>query len=99
MDLRRQSVSLFRLRPSSVLRSFEPRPQGRRESHRVGRLLANALPSRCFPAIRRQLQHPRPTADPSETPFAKNYFANATPAPLSVEYMRVFNLEKHIGLA
>jgi hypothetical protein len=37
-----------------------------------GRLLASALPWRCFPAARRQLQHPRPTARPSVPPFAKN---------------------------
>jgi hypothetical protein len=27
-DLRRMTVPLFRLRPSSIMRSFEPRPQG-----------------------------------------------------------------------
>jgi hypothetical protein len=60
----------------------------------VGRLLASALPWRCFPAARRQLQHPRPTADPSVPPFAKKCFADNAPAPSSGEYMRIFNREK-----
>jgi hypothetical protein len=35
-DLRRQTVPLLRLRPSSIMRSFEPRPQGRRKTHGAG---------------------------------------------------------------
>jgi hypothetical protein len=35
-DLRRQTVPLLRLRPSSIMRSFEPRPQGRRKTHMAG---------------------------------------------------------------
>jgi hypothetical protein len=67
VDLHRLTVSLFRLRPSSVLRAL----RGRIESHRVGRLLASALSLRSFPVVLRQLQHPRPTVDPSVPPFAK----------------------------
>jgi hypothetical protein len=51
VDLRRQIASLLRLRPSSGLRSFSPRPQGRLKTYMVGRLLANALPWRCFPGV------------------------------------------------
>jgi hypothetical protein len=58
------------------------------------RLLASAVPHRCFPAARRHLQHPRPSADPSVPFFAKKYFANAAPAPSSGEYLRVFSREK-----
>jgi hypothetical protein len=53
------------------MRSVELRPQGRLETHRVWRLLSSALPWRRFPVVRRQLQHPRPNADPSVAPFAK----------------------------
>jgi hypothetical protein len=62
-----------------------------------GRLLSSALPWRCFPDVRRELQHPRPTAYSSVPPFAKKYFADAAPATLSEEDLRVFNREKHIG--
>jgi hypothetical protein len=83
--------------PAATLFSLAQLPAllpGGLESHRVGRLLASALPWRCFPAARRELQHPRPTADPSVPPFAKKYFADTTPTPLSGEYMQVFNREK-----
>jgi hypothetical protein len=82
VHLRRHTVSILWLRPSSVMRSFSPRPHGSPETHRVGRLLASALPWRCFPVTRRQLQHPRPTADPSVPPFAKKHFAYAARRPL-----------------
>jgi hypothetical protein len=91
VDLRRHTVSLLRLQLSSVMRSCEPLPHRRLETHRVGRLLASALPWRCFPVVRRQRQHPRPTVDPSVPPFAKTYFADAAPAPLSREDLRVFS--------
>jgi hypothetical protein len=50
-------------------------------------MLASALPFRYFPVVRRQLHHPHHTVDPSVLPFAKYYFADTTPAPLSGEYM------------
>jgi hypothetical protein len=40
------------------------------------RVLPSAVPWCSFPAVRRQLQHPRPTADLSVTFFAKTHFAN-----------------------
>jgi hypothetical protein len=97
MEPCRQTVSLYRLRPSSVLRSFEPHPHGRLKTQRVGRLLASIFPLRCIPALRRHLQYMRPTVYPSVPPFAKKYFANAAPAPLLGEYQRVFSRKKHIG--
>jgi hypothetical protein len=51
-------------------------------------VLASALPFRCFPVVRRQLQHPCHTVDPSVSPFATKYFADAASAPLSGEYLR-----------
>jgi hypothetical protein len=73
-DLRRHTVSLLRLRPASILRSLQSRPHGDRNSQGC-RLLASAIPWCCFPAVRRQLQHPRPTADPS-VPFLANFFVS-----------------------
>jgi hypothetical protein len=35
-DLRRHTVPLFRLRPTSVLRSFEPRPEVRLKTRKAG---------------------------------------------------------------
>jgi hypothetical protein len=61
VDLRRQTVSLLLLRPSSGMRSFSPLSQGRLEYQRVGRLSTNALPWRYFPVVRRQLQPPLQT--------------------------------------
>jgi hypothetical protein len=52
-DLRRQIVSLLRLRPSSGMLSFSPRPQGRLETHTACRPPANALPLLCFPDVHR----------------------------------------------
>jgi hypothetical protein len=78
--------------PSYVASCLAPR--GDLRLSQGWRLLASAVPYRCFPAIRRQLQHPRPSADPSVPFFAKKYFANAAPAPSSGEYLRVFDSEK-----
>jgi hypothetical protein len=77
------------------MRSFSLRPQGRLETHRARRLLASALPWRCFPAVRRELQHPRRTADPSVPPFAKN-IRRRRPRPPCRERicLRVFMREK-----
>jgi hypothetical protein len=58
------------------------------------RLRASAVPYRCFPAVRRKLQHPRPSADPSVPFFAQKYFANAATAPSSGEYLRVLSRGK-----
>jgi hypothetical protein len=44
---------------------------------------ALALLSGCL----RQLQHPRPTVDPSVPFFANFFFADTTPTPLSGEYL------------
>jgi hypothetical protein len=44
------------------------------------RLLASAIPWCCFPVVRRQLQHPRPTVDPPVPFFAKKCFADIVPA-------------------
>jgi hypothetical protein len=60
VDLRRQTVALLRLRPSTDMRSVSPRPHGRLESHMVFRLPASALPRRCFPNVRRHLQRALP---------------------------------------
>jgi hypothetical protein len=43
-DRRRQTVPLFRLRPTSVLRSIKPRPQGDLKLSHGWRLLASAAP-------------------------------------------------------
>jgi hypothetical protein len=59
-DLRRQTVSFLRLRPSSNLRNVSPRPQRRLESHGASRQLASVMSWRCFPATRRHLQRPQP---------------------------------------
>jgi hypothetical protein len=71
-DRRRETVPLLQLRPTSVLRSFGPRPQGRLKAHMAGDNERAACPSADFSAVRRQLQHPRPTVDPSVPFFAKN---------------------------
>jgi hypothetical protein len=97
VDLRRHTVSLLRLRPSSVLRSVELRPQGRLETHMVGQVRASALPWRFFPLVRRQLQHRVPPLIRPYPLSPKKCFADAAPAPLSGEDMREFTREKHIG--
>jgi hypothetical protein len=63
-DLRRQTMPLLRLRPSSIMRSLEPRPQ----------VLATASERRALPLLPRcppLIQHPRPTVDPY-VPFFTN---------------------------
>jgi hypothetical protein len=80
-DRRRETVPLLRLRHTSVMRSITPRPHGRRKLSHGWRLLASAVPQHCFPAVRRQLQHPRPSADPSVPFFAKN-ISLSPPPPL-----------------
>jgi hypothetical protein len=97
MDIRSQTVSLLRLRlPSSVLRKFEPHPQGFK-NHPSERLALSLLPG-CppTPASHRptELQHQRPTVDPSVPPFASIFFADAAPAHLSGEYSLVFSRVK-----
>jgi hypothetical protein len=44
VDLRRHTMSLLHLRPSSGLRNIPSRPQGIHESHMASRGLASALP-------------------------------------------------------
>jgi hypothetical protein len=61
------------------------------------RLLASALPWRCFPAARRQLQHPRPTADPSIPPVAKNISQTPSPPPCRESVCEYSVPRKHIG--
>jgi hypothetical protein len=98
-DLRRHTVSLLRLRPSSILRSFSPRPHGRLESHRAGRLRANALSWRCFPAVLRHHQHPRPTVDPS-VPLSPGTISQTPPPPPFRESIWEYSIAKnHIGVA
>jgi hypothetical protein len=63
------------------------------------RLLASALPLRCFPAVRRQLQYPRPTADPSVLPFATNISQSPAPPPFRERICWYSIAKKHIGLA
>jgi hypothetical protein len=65
----------------------------------ANRSRASALPWRCFPAARRQLQHLRPTSDPSVAFFATKYFTCTAPASLSGECTRVLVAKKHIGFA
>jgi hypothetical protein len=96
-DRRRQTVPLLRPRPNSVLRCIMPRPQGDLQLSQGWRLLASVVPERCFRAVRRQLQHPRPSADPSVPFFAKKQFSNAAPAPSSGEYLRIFSRGKDIS--
>jgi hypothetical protein len=81
--------------PSCVASGLAPR--GDLRLSQGWRLLASAVPWRCFPAIRRQLQHPRLSADPSVPFFAKKWFADAAPAPSSGEYPRVFSRGKDIS--
>jgi hypothetical protein len=50
------------------------------------RLLASAVPYRCFAVVRRQLQHPRPTDDPSVPFLAKKQSANIVPT-VTGEYL------------
>jgi hypothetical protein len=61
VDLCRENVSFFRLRPTTNLRSLSPRPYGKLESHIACRLSTTALPRRCFPVVRRKLHRPPPT--------------------------------------
>jgi hypothetical protein len=75
--------------PACVASSLAPK--GDLKLSQGWRLLASAMPQRYFPAVRRQLQHPRPSADPSVPFFAKKHFANAAPAPSSGEFLRVFS--------
>jgi hypothetical protein len=99
VDLRRHTVSLLRLRPSSVLRSVELRPHGRLETHRARRLLTSALPWRCFPVVRHHLEHPRPTAHPSVPPFAKSISQTTPPPPCQERICGYSIAKKHIGRA
>jgi hypothetical protein len=55
---RRLAASLLRLRPSSGMRSFSPRPHGRILSQTAGRQSPNAMPWRFFPVVCRHLQRP-----------------------------------------
>jgi hypothetical protein len=64
-----------------------------------GRRRASALPCRCFRAIRRHLQHPCPTANPSvhSSPI---YFTYTSPIPPNGTVLEELSVEeKHIGLA
>jgi hypothetical protein len=81
--------------PSCVASRLAPR--GDLKLSHGWRLLASAVPQRYFPAVRRELQHNRPSADPSVPFFAKTHFANAAPAPSSGEYLRVFSRGKDIS--
>jgi hypothetical protein len=66
VDLRRHTVSLLGLRPSTGMRSLSPRPRGSVESHMAGRLLASVMPKRCFPTIRHKLQSTVPSSPPND---------------------------------
>jgi hypothetical protein len=59
-------------------------PKGDFKLSQGWRLLASAVPQRCFPSVLRQLQHPRPSADPSVPFFAKN-ISQTPPPPLRRE--------------
>jgi hypothetical protein len=50
-----------------------------------------------LPCCPPQLQHPRPTVDPSVPFLTKKDFANAAPTPSSEEYLRVFRRGKDIS--
>jgi hypothetical protein len=98
-DLRRKTVSLLWLRPSSGLRSFSPRPQGKLETHRVGKLAANALPWRYFAAFRRKLLRPQPNQKRPYPPRRqKNNQIQVRPVERRVceEYLAA---KRNIGLA
>jgi hypothetical protein len=60
VHLRHETVSLLQLRPTTGPRSLSPRPEGRLDTHKVGRLPTSAMSKRCFPTVRRQLQRPPP---------------------------------------
>jgi hypothetical protein len=58
------------------------------------------LVRRSFPAIRRELQHPRPTSGPSVPFVAKKYFATPPPPPTCRESICEYSFtKKHIGHA
>jgi hypothetical protein len=83
--------------PSCVASSLAPRGDGKHTwlaTTSERRALA-LLPS--CPPLAPSPQHPRPTANPSVPFFAKKHFANAAPAPLSEQYLRLFSREKNIG--
>jgi hypothetical protein len=64
----------------------------------ASRRRASAVPWRCFHVVRRQLQYPRSTVDPS-VPFSPNNVSKAPPRLLTREYVRVSCRQKHVGLA
>jgi hypothetical protein len=51
-DLRRQTVPLLMMRPSSILRSLQSPPMGGLNSQGC-RQLASSIPRCCFPGVRR----------------------------------------------
>jgi hypothetical protein len=99
------AATLLRLRPSSGMCSFSPRPPGRIESRMASRLPcetrlpSSALSWRSFPAVRRQCQRPPPTQIRPYPPRRQKLFKHCPP-PVD---MRVFEeyqaLKKNIGLA
>jgi hypothetical protein len=76
MDLAAPPVATVLLGDSVVLPPLGP---ARRQD--AGRRVASALPQRCFPAIRHQLQHPQPAADPPVPSSPKNISQIHAPFP------------------
>jgi hypothetical protein len=74
-------------------RVLHPMDMGLLDPMSDGRRRASALPYRCFPAGRRHLRHPRPTAYPS-VPFSPKKLSDTAPASLCGDYMRVFGREE-----
>jgi hypothetical protein len=96
---RRQTVPLLRLRPTSVMRSIKPRPHGNLKLSQGRRLLDSAVPQRRFPFVCRQLQHPRPSTDPS-VPFFAKIFRKRRPRPIVGRVSAsIYSRKRHIGLA
>jgi hypothetical protein len=77
--------------PSCVAFSLAPRGD---ISSQGSRVLASAIPWCCVPDVRRQLQHPRPSADPSVPFLAKKCFEDAAPPPCRESICEYLVVEK-----
>jgi hypothetical protein len=66
---------------------------GSTRHHYARRRVASAISRRSLPAVRRQLQNPQPTADPS-VPSSPICFTYSAPSPQVGLYLRIFSREK-----
>jgi hypothetical protein len=82
--------------PSCVASSLAP---GDTYSSQGWRLLASAVPWRCFPVVHRQLQHPRHIAYPSVPFFAIKVSQTPPKPPCRESSFKYLVTKEHIGLA